>query len=182
MPPWVLLSYVPVSLLLLLLSPTVWPFIALLPVSIIFECPLAWSGWCSGPQAARVMTGNTGPHTLAGNTWRSACHTCPQLVQAHVGAWTHTHKHCDSLYIDNCQTRRTGCLFRLSECAQWEQRAGEMQLSLLCSFVLSKQCLFFFSSKSSPRCAAFTALATSRNAVAVCVELRRGGFSLDSGC
>lgn len=53
-----------------------------------------WPGQAGAPglQAARVMTGNTGPHTLSGNMRRSACHTCPQLHCAH----THTNAmiHC----------------------------------------------------------------------------------------
>ena len=60
-----------------------------------------WPGQPGAPglQAARVMTGNTGPHTLSGSMWRSACHTCPQLHCAHTHAHVHTHTNAMMHYV-----------------------------------------------------------------------------------
>lgn len=65
-----------------------------------------WPGQAGVPglEAAHVMTGNTGPHTLSGNTWRSALSylsTASPRTSTHTRA--HTERH-DSLCMDNCQT------------------------------------------------------------------------------
>lgn len=106
-----------------------------------------WPGQAGAPglQAARVMTANTGPHTLSGNMWRSACHTCPQLHCAHTHAYvrTHTHKCHDSLCMDNCQTALAVTLdsAKVSDEAQWS-RNTPFPIRFLCA---CKTMSFFFS-------------------------------------
>lgn len=104
-----------------------------------------WPGQAGAPglQAVHVMTGNTGPHTLSGNTWRSACHTCPRIhLCAHTRARAHTHTHRDSPCMDNCQTALAVTLdsAKVSDEAQWS-RNTPFPILFLCA---CKTTSFFF--------------------------------------